>query len=112
MMFFLACDLVSHRANLRGADRERTVSSLPGKVLQLRKHVMHPSAGVGLEVAQNVGKGLVRSQLCEDMHVVLSAVDCQKDAVLTAEYSPDVVISLVSQASVITGRRPFVEKMM
>src|SRR5262249_44008916 len=46
MMLFLPRNIILHFLNVRLTDRERSVTALPGKILQIRKHISHPSARV------------------------------------------------------------------
>src|SRR5262245_3274856 len=77
MMLFLSRNVIPDFLNIRLTDGERSVTALPGKILQVRKNIVHPSARVRLEIAQNVRQRLIRSEFCQQMNVILRAIDRQ-----------------------------------
>src|SRR5215510_14558080 len=63
MMLFLSRNVILYFLDIRLTDGERSVTALPGKILQVRKNIVHPSARVRLEMAEIVRECLIRSQL-------------------------------------------------
>src|SRR5262245_49978334 len=92
MMLFLSRNVILDFLNIRLADSERSITALPGKILQIGKHIMHPSARVSFEIAQNVRQRLIWSQFCKQMNVIFHAIDRQRNSTQSANRSADVFV--------------------
>src|SRR5262245_22998228 len=77
MMLFLSRNVILYFLDIRLTDGERSVTALPGEIFQIGKHIMHPAARVRFEIAQNVRQRLIRPEFCQQMNMILRAIDRQ-----------------------------------
>src|SRR5262245_21825372 len=92
MMLFLSRNVILYFFDIRLTDGECSVTALPGKILQVRKNIVHPSVRVRLEIAQNLRQRLIRSQLYQQMNVILRAIDRQLNPAQFTNRSADVIV--------------------
>lgn len=77
MMDFLGFNVASRGLNEALADTEGGITGLPSE--WLAELFIHPSGGISLKVPDEIGKGEHGGKRRKNMHVILHAIDDQRD---------------------------------
>ena len=102
-MFFLPLDVPTDLGYLRLTRRERTVTFLPRESRDLLKRARNPARRICLHRADNLRDRLVLPQFSQNVNMVGSAVNNQRDSVLIADGSAEVLMN----AGTNCGRQPW-----
>lgn len=93
MMFFLSLDVTTNLRNLRLTHRERAVSFLPRESCRFFERPRDPAGRIRLHLTDCFRDCFVRPQLCQDMNMISSAVDDQRDPLFIADRAAQVLMN-------------------
>ena len=93
MMFFLPLDILAYLRHLRFTHRERPISLLPRESRGLRECLRNPAGRVSLDLADELRDRLVLPQFRQDMNMVRSSVDDQRDSFFIADGAAQVLMN-------------------
>lgn len=102
MMFFLPLNIPMNFGQLRLTHRESAISFLPLESGGPFECSRNPTRGVRLQLANELRDRLVLSQLRQDVNVIGSAVDDQRDSV----FVPDCTAEILMKSGTDCGRQP------
>jgi len=92
MMFFLPLDVPVHFGQHRLAHRECAISFLPRKPRAVLECSRDPAGRVSLQLPDEFRDRLVRPKFCQDVNVVGSSVDDQRDSVFVPDCTAEVLM--------------------
>jgi len=92
MMFFLCLDVTTHLRNLRLTHGESAISFLPGESRSGFEGSRNPTGGIRFQFAYHFGERLILPQLRQDVNVISGSVDDQRDSILFANRSAEVLM--------------------
>jgi hypothetical protein len=110
MMSFLVPHVASDRRNLRFADGECCIASLPGETTDATWSFIGPFRRVGLDESHHLRDRYVSLKLHDDMNVVFDATDLEQLAPFAPNDAADVFVESVARAGIRMGLRCFVAK--
>jgi hypothetical protein len=91
-MFFLSLDVSIDFGHHRFADREGAITFLSGKGATFPERSRNPTGRVRFEVPNELRKCFVLPQLRQNMDVIGSAINDQRDSVFVANRSPEILM--------------------
>ena len=74
MMFLLLLNITLDGSHIRVANSKSCVTTLPGKISQLGKDIVHPSASIRFQIADDIGQRSVWTKLRQNMDMIFDAV--------------------------------------
>jgi hypothetical protein len=102
MMFFLPLDVAMNLGDLRLTHRERAVSFLPRKPRGIFQCSRNPTGRVRLQLPDGFRNRLVLAQFRQDVNVVGSSVDDQRDSAFITDCTAEVLMNSGTDC----GRQP------
>jgi len=99
MVFGLGCDKLRHLFDVGITDRECRVPGLPGESLEIRKRLVDPARGVGLDLLKEFGHRRFTTERYQKVDMVGHATGGDERTILIPQNSTDVGIQSVGKVA-------------